>query len=143
MSEEEYSRHMDEFLEAYYGDGWVYIRQFIDKTTQLANDGCINIYEEPLQSITEAEYLANEYFFNSLWDKAEAIADDRLEYVQRSRLQWRCIQILIHPDDEAALAFAKDVEAYGIRWAEGNNNNKPVYQMDPFKALYPNLQEKG
>ena len=143
MSEEEYSRHMNEFLEAYYGDGWVYIRQFIDKTTQLANDGCINIYEEPLQSITEAEYLANEYFFNSLWDKAEAIADDRLEYVQRSRLQWRCIQILIHPDDEAALAFAKDVEAYGIRWAEGNNNNKPVYQMDPFKALYPNLQEKG
>ena len=140
MTEEEYYNHMNEFLEAYYGNGWVYIRFFIDKTTQLANDGCINIYEEPLQSITEAEYLANEKDFENWWNKAEMIAGDRLESVKRSRLQWRCIQILIHPDDEAALAFAADVEAYGIRWAEGNNNNIPVYQMAPFAPLYPNLQ---
>ena len=143
MTEEEYDRHMNEFLEAYYGAGWVYIRLFIDKTTELASDGCINIYEEPLQSITKAEYLANETDFENWWSKAEAIAGDRVDYVKRSRLQWRCIQILIHPDDEAALAFAADVEAYGIRWAEGNNNNKPVYQMDPFKDLYPNLQPKA
>ena len=143
MTEEEYDNHMNEFLKAYYGAGWVYIRMFIEKTTELAKDGCINIYEEPLQSITEAEYLANERDFENWWSKAEAIAGDRVEYVKRSRLQWRCIQILIHPDDEAALAFAADVEAYGIRWAEGNNNNIPVYQMDPFKALYPNLQAKA
>ena len=143
MSEEEYNRHMNEFLEAYYGAGWVYIRLFIDKTTDLAKDGCINIYEEPLQSITEAEYLANEVDFENWWSKAELIAGDRVEYVKRSRLQWRCIQILIHPDDEAALAFAADVEKFGIRWAEGNNNNIPVYQMAPFQALYPNLQKKG
>ena len=140
MSEEEYNRHMNEFLAAYYGPGWLYIRSYIDSTTALANDGCINIYEEPLQSITEAEYLKNEFNYTTWWDKAEAIAGDRLEYVQRSRLQWRCIQILIHPDDEAALAFAADVEAFGIRWAEGEGNNIPVYQMDPFKHLYPNLQ---
>ena len=140
MTEEEYSNHMNEFLKAYYGPGWLYIRLYIDSTTQLAKDGCINIYEEPLQSITAAEYLANELNFETWWSKAEAIAGDRVEYVQRSRLQWRCIQILIHPDDEAALAFAADVEKWGIRWAEGNNNNIPVYQMDPFKHLYPNLQ---
>ena len=140
MTEEEYSNHMNEFLKAYYGPGWLYIRLYIDSTTQLAKDGCINIYEEPLQSITAAEYLANELNFETWWSKAEAIAGDRLEYVQRSRLQWRCIQILIHPDDEAALAFAADVEKWGIRWAEGNNNNIPIYQMDPFKHLYPNLQ---
>ena len=143
MTKEEYDRHMNEFLKAYYGAGWIYIRLFIDKTTELVNDGCINIYEEPLQSITKAEYLANEKDFESWWSKAEAIAGDRVEYVKRSRLQWRCIQILIHPDDEAALAFAADVEAYDIRWAEGNNNNMPVYQMEPFKALYPNLQKKA
>ena len=140
MSEEEYDRHMNEFLKAYYGDGWVYIRQFIDKTTQLANDGCINIYEEPLQSITEAEYLANEFFFDNLWEKAEAIAGDRAEYVHRSSMQWRCIKILLHPNEEDALAFTAEIEEMGIRWAEGNNNNIPVYQMDPFKSLYPNLQ---
>ena len=143
MSEEEYYQHMNEFLKAYYGNGWIYIRLFIDKTTELAKDGCINIYEEPLQSITEAEWLANERDFENWWSKAEAIAGDRVDYVKRSRLQWRCIQILIHPDDEAALQFAADVEAYGIRWAEGNNNNIPVYQMEHFKHLYPNLQPKG
>ena len=144
LSEEEYSRHMNEFLKAYYGDGWVYIRQFIDKTTQLvANaDSCINIYEEPLQSISKEEYLANEFFFENLWSKAEAIAGDRAEYVHRSRLQWRCIQILLHPDDEVALAFAEEIEALGIRWAEGNNNNIPIYQMEPFRPLYPDLQPK-
>ena len=144
MSQEEYDRHMNEFLKAYYGDGWVYIRQFIDKTTQLvANaDSCINIYEEPLQSISKEEYLANEFFFENLWSKAEAIAGDRAEYVHRSRLQWRCIQILLHPDDEVALAFAEEIEALGIRWAEGNNNNIPIYQMEPFRPLYPDLQPK-
>ncbi len=144
MSQEEYSRHMNEFLKAYYGAGWVYIRQFIDKTTELvANaNSCINIYEEPLQSISKEEYLANEYFFEELWSKAEAVAGDRAEYVHRSRLQWRCIQILLHPNNEAALAFAEEIEALGIRWAEGNNNNIPIYQMDPFKGLYPDLQPK-
>lgn len=142
MSEEEYSRHMDEFLQAYYGAGWVYIRMFIDKTTELvANDNsCINIYEEPLQSISKEEYLANETDFETWWSKAEAIAGDRVEYVKRSRLQWRCIQILLHPDNRAALDFAADVAFYGVRWAEGNNNNIPIYQMAPFKDLYPDLQ---
>ena len=144
MSQEEYDRHMNEFLEAYYGAGWVYIRQFIDKTTQLvANDqSCINIYEEPLQSISKEEYLANEYFFENMWSKAEAVAYDRAEYVHRSRLQWRCIQILLHPNDEEALAFAAEVEKLGIRWAEGDNNNIPIYQMSFFSDLYPDLQEK-
>ena len=140
MSEEEYDRHMNEFLEAYYGAGWIYIRQFIDKTTQLANDGCINIYEEPLQSITEAEYLANEFFFDNLWEKAELIAGDRSEYVHRSSMQWRCIKILLHPNDETALAFAAEIEEMGIRWAEGDNNNIPVYQMEHFRSRFPNLQ---
>ena len=140
MTEEEYYAHMDEFLQAYYGEGWTYIRKYIDTTTELAKDGCINIYEEPLQSITEAEYLAYENDFDNWWDQAEALAGDRLEYVKRSRLQWRCIKILLHPDDEAALAFAADVAAYGVKWAESAGNNKPVYQMDPFKHLYPNLQ---
>jgi hypothetical protein len=142
MSQEEYDRHMNEFLEAYYGAGWIYIRQFIDKTTQLvANaESCINIYEEPLQSISKEEYLANEFFLNNLWEKAEAIAGDRYEYVHRSSMQWRGIQILLHPNDEAALAFAAEIEEMGIRWAEGENNNIPIYQMAPFQSLYPNLQ---
>ena len=135
MSEEEYYAHMDEFLEAYYGAGWQGIRKYIDKTTELAYDGCINIYEEPLQSITEQEYLDNEADFEEWWNTAEELAGDRLEYVQRSRLQWRYIQLLLHPDEEACQQFVRDVENYGIRWAESSKNNKPINEM--FPSLYP------
>lgn len=31
MSEERYNEYMDEFLQAYYGEGWRYIRRYIDK----------------------------------------------------------------------------------------------------------------
>ena len=135
MSEEEYYTHMDEFLEAYYGEGWQGIRAFIDLTTELAYDGCINIYEAPLQSITKTEYLEYEEQIEAWWNTAEELAGDRLEYVQRSRLQWRYIQLLLHPDDEACAQFVADVEAYGIRWAESDKNNKPLNEM--FTNLYP------
>ena len=137
MSEEEYYMHMDEFLAAYYGEGWEYIRKFIDKTTELAsnNGSCINIYEEPLQSITKEEYLAHEADFNAWWDAAMELAGDRVGYVGRSRMQWRYIQLLLHPDEKACLQFVADVGIYGLRWAESTKNNKPLDQM--FPDLYP------
>ena len=143
MSEEEYYRHMDEFLEAYYGEGWQNIRSFIDLTIELvANEGsCINIYEAPLNSISKAEYLQYEEQIEAWWSTAEELAGDRLEYVQRSRLQWRYIQLLLHPDDEACAQFVADVEAYGIRWAESAKNNKPLDKM--FTNLYPVGGESG
>ncbi len=143
MSEEEYYTHMDEFLEAYYGEGWEGIRAFIDLTTELvSNEGsCINIYEAPLNSITEAEYLEYEEQIEAWWNTAEELAGDRLEYVQRSRLQWRYIQLLLHPDDEACAQFVADVKSYGIRWAESDKNNKPLDEM--FPDLYPDGGNAG
>ena len=143
MSEEEYYRHMDEFLEAYYGEGWQGIRAFIDLTTELAaNEGsCINIYEAPLNSITKEEYLAHETDIEAWWNTAEELAGDRLEYVKRSRLQWRYIQLLLHPNDEACAQFVADVKGYGIRWAESSKNNKPLNEM--FTNLYPVGGETG
>ena len=143
MSEEEYYGHMDEFLEAYYGEGWEGIRKFIDLTTELAGNenSCINIYEAPLNSITEEEYLAYEEEIEAWWNTAEELAGDRLEYVQRSRLQWRYIQLLLHPDKEACQQFVEDVNGYGIRWAESDKNNKPLNEM--FPNLYPNDENPG
>ena len=135
MSEEEYYTHMDEFLEAYYGEGWIYIRLYIDRITLMANDGCINIYEAPLEAITEAEYKGMANTFENWWSHAELIAGDRADAVKRSRLQWRYIQLLIYPDAEACAEFVKEVEDYGIRWAEGANNNLPLNEK--FPELYP------
>ena len=38
MSEEEYYNHIDEFLQGYYGEGWIYIKQFIDYTKEEMKD---------------------------------------------------------------------------------------------------------
>ena len=143
MSEEEYYMHMDEFLEAYYGEGWEGIRAFIDLTTELAanENSCINIYEAPLNSITAEEYLQYEAQIEAWWNTAEELAGDRLDAVKRSRLQWRYIQLLLHPDDEACAQFVADVKAYGIRWAESDKNNKPLNEM--FTNLYPVGGETG
>ena len=143
MCEEEYYRHMDEFLGAYYGEGWEAIRKFIDLTTELAgNEGsCINIYEAPLNSITKEEYLEHEEDIEAWWNEAEALAGDRLEYVQRSRLQWRYIQLLLHPDREACDQFIQDVNNYGIKWAESDKNNFPLDYM--FPDLYPDGGNTG
>ena len=135
MSEEEYNRHMNEFLEAYYGPGWIYIRQYIQYSINMAADSCINIYEAPLQSITEAEYRQMDATFSGWWERAELIAGDRADAVHRSALQWRYIQLLLHPDEEACAQFVAEVEAYGIRWAESDGNNKPLNEM--FTNLYP------
>ena len=135
MSEEEYNRHMNEFLEAYYGPGWIYIRQYIQYSIDMAADSCINIYEAPLQSITEAEYRQMDATFSGWWERAELIAGDRADAVHRSALQWRYIQLLLHPDKEACAQFVAEVEAYGIRWAESEGNNKPLNEM--FTNLYP------
>ena len=137
MSEEEYYTHMDEFLEAYYGAGWSYIRKYIDKITELADDGCINIYEAPLEAITAEEYLANEADFEDWWNKAEEATANykELANVRRSRLQWRYIQLLIHPDAEKCAQFTTEVNLYGIRWAESGGNNKPIDKK--FPELYP------
>ena len=137
MTEEEYYNHMDEFLKAYYGDGWMYIRQFIDKTTELAANGGYKvnsdetegaavcgqgIYDHPLTVITKQEYLDNEELFDELWTKAELLAGDRVEYVKRSKMQWRLTKLYLHPNAEEAQQLIDDAKAAGVVWKEGLPN---------------------
>ena len=131
MTEEEYYRHMDEFLEAYYGEGWEYIRKYIDKTTELASDGCMFIYESPFEGITEQEYRANEEDFEAWWSAAEELAGNRTKYVRRSRLQWRYIKLLLHPNEVDEAALYSDITFYNIRWAESNAYNYPPRKLFP------------
>ncbi|MBQ7335102.1 MAG: DUF4838 domain-containing protein [Clostridia bacterium] len=133
MTEEEYYGHMDEFLEAYYGAGWSYIRAYIDKLQELAWDSCskTSVTETPFTVITKLEYLENEEYFDFLWDNAEANAGDRAEYVHRSRFQWRYIQLLLHPDEIACLLFTDELTSYNIRYAENNTYNVSVDKRFP------------
>ena len=140
MTREEYSNHMNEFLKAYYGDGWEYIRAFIDKTSELASNGGYKldgneaetnavcgqgIYDHPLTVITRQEYLDNEVYFDELWANALAAAGDRVEYVKRSMMQWRLTKLYLHPNAEEAQKLIDDAKAAGVVWKEGNPNVLP------------------
>ena len=136
MSKEEYYGYMDEFLKAYYGEGWTYVRAFIDKTTELAANGGFKldgnelattpvcgqgIYDHPLTVITFSEYLENEEYFDELWAKAKELAGDRIDYVKRSEMQWRLTKLYLHPNAEEAAALIADTRELGVVWKEGNS----------------------
>ena len=154
MSEEEYSNHMNEFLQAYYGAGWTHIREFIDKTSKLAANGGYKlngeekptdavcgqgIYDHPLTVITRQEYLDYEIIFDECWMLAKDKAGDRLAYVERSEMQWRLTKLYLHPNAEEAQKLIDDAKAAGVVWKEGN----PNVQADSDLSLSPYYWKYG
>ncbi len=122
MSDEDYHAYMDEFLAAYYGEGWESIREYIDWSCALAAKKHMNIWN-PMTSVLgikrseRAEVLSR---WDEAWDRAEALAGDRLDAVKRSRLQWTCVRLMFSPDAEMARAFLDEIERQDIRWNEWN-----------------------
>ena len=120
MSKTEYYTHMDEFLAAYYGEGWEYIRKYINTFTQYANasTGGMGIYNYPFGVLSKDSLKSLADTFNEWWDTAEAMAGNRLEYVQRSRWQLRYLLLYVHPDKAEAEALVAAVEGNGTKWSE-------------------------
>ena len=119
MGEEEYYAHMDEFLAAYYGDGWAYIRMYIDKTSEMYSSGCYNMYTHPLNIVPAEEFRTMQAAFTEWWQKAEALADEaRVDNVRKSSLQWRFF--LARFDQSLQPAFEQEVRDRGIYWSEDN-----------------------
>ena len=122
MTEEEYYALMDEFLAAYYGDGWTYIRMYIDKTSEIYEDYCGNMYMHPLARVPAEEFITMLDTFTDWWTKAEELADEaRKDNVHRSSLQWRWF--LARFDKTLQPEFEQEVKDYGIWWGEGNQHN--------------------
>lgn len=120
MSKEEYDTHMNEFLAAYYGDGWENILKYINGCTQFASISTagMGIYSHPLTVLPQSILSSMESTFNGYWDAAEAAAGDRLEYVQRSRWQLRYLMLFVNPNKEEAEQLIKEVEGNGTKWSE-------------------------
>ena len=127
MSEEEYNRHMDEFLAAYYGEGWKNIRKYIDKTEELSQGNHLVIYSHPYDVIAKEDYLAIEADFDTWWESAEKMAGDRAPFVRRSRLQWRYVKQMLHPTDsnDAYDLFYEIYRVYDVLFAESYQYNCP------------------
>jgi hypothetical protein len=122
MSEEEYYRHMDEFLAAYYGAGWESVRQYIDWTCARAEKKHMNIWNpiSAVFAIKEDEREEITAMLEGYWDRAEELAGDRLDAVKRSRLQWECVKLMLKADKERARAFLDELKERNILWCEWN-----------------------
>ena len=120
MSNTEYYAHMDEFLAAYYGEGWQNIRQYINTYTQYAkmSTSGMGLYNYPFGVLSKDSLKSLKDKFNSWWDAAEAQAGDRLEYVQRSRWQLRYLLLYVEPDKTEAEKLVAEVEGNGTKWSE-------------------------
>ena len=96
MSREEYERHMNEFLQYYYGDGWEYIRRYIDATyTRIGEVSHFN-HAADLKTVfnvrrTDVEAIEFLDAMCGLFDKAMAVAATP---EQQARLRKGSIQIL-------------------------------------------------
>jgi hypothetical protein len=127
MSAGEYYGLMDEFLEAYYGAGWRYIRAFIDWSCSAVSNSHMGCYPRPFQMIPRKKYLAVEDAIESWWEKAEEMAGDRVEAVRRSRIQWRYIRLMLHPDPAGARQLKETIEKEQIQWREGCRNYDDIH----------------
>ncbi|MBQ7931578.1 MAG: DUF4838 domain-containing protein [Clostridia bacterium] len=118
MSSVKYHKYMDEFLAAYYGEGWRYIRAYIDLMGSFTQERHMGIFEKPFNYLDESKVAAMEDTLDSLWDKAEAMAGDSLDYVKRSRIQWRWMKLELHPDAEEGRKLYAECAERNIKWNE-------------------------
>lgn len=114
MTDEEYDGYMNDFLEGYYGDAAPYIRKFIDFTLEASAGKCFDVWQAPFDIISQEVYETRFDEIEGWWDDAEAAAGENLERVQRSRLQWTYIKLLMDRDDEDTRAFLSTVRDLGI-----------------------------
>ena len=121
MSEEEYNRHMNEFLEDYYGAGWQHIRAYIDMTTELAAKGEVGIYHTVGQmmspDMSSEEMLALGEDVVALWEKAyeEADTEAHKAHVEKSMVQAYYVGQLRGPKRKEYITRMYEIcEKYGI-----------------------------
>lgn len=115
MTDEEYEKHVANFMKAYYGDGWEYLRQYISLYESYAGrDGLHYDYDmgiidpdgqtasSPAVSLLipqdkVSEFLAKAY---ELWSKAEELAtDEQLTRILKDKTQLVYLDLCLTMDD--------------------------------------------
>jgi len=118
MTAVEYNRCIDEFMAAYYGEGWRYLRAYVDLMESFTKGRHMGIFELPCNYLDYEKMAAMEETFDQWWDKAYTLAGDRAASVERSRFQWRHLKLELHPDPVAGRAFYEECRARNIKWNE-------------------------
>ena len=123
MSEEEYNRHMNEFLEDYYGAGWRHIRAYIDMTTEAAAKCEVGIYDTVRhmmqQGMSNDEMIAFGEDVVDMWEKAYEEADTEVHkaHVEKSMVQAYFVGQLRGPKRKEYVTRMYEIcEKYGITY---------------------------
>ncbi|MBR6515101.1 MAG: DUF4838 domain-containing protein [Clostridia bacterium] len=132
MSDEEYSYRMNGFLKTFYGDGYTYIRQYIDKLGDIADQQCTGTHVEIDKTYNLKLVYPVSAELDALWDKAEAAAktEDQLYEIQKYRLSWTYLMQCARYEndyvngDEATRAqylavnekLSNDIVKFNVKW---------------------------
>ncbi len=122
MTKEEYDNHINEFLAAFYGDGWQIIREYFDFVHDLAdkNGRCFCGFNSPEQMFGDHAFAPYNDQLVEWFDKAEEMAgtETQLLHVRRLRISMDFVRIgsihksVMDSGDEAKIAaMTAEVEA--------------------------------
>ena len=78
MSKEEFQKHIDEFLEGYYGEGWKFIKKYLKYSERICNELGSTLPQNIIPVPQNKDGRYDETFFRKseyLFEKAKALAD--------------------------------------------------------------------
>lgn len=117
MEKDEYGRHINEFLQGYYGDGWEYIRKYYDFIDTTSNaQGDFGIYHAPEEMYRYADFNERHEEISGWFDAAEAAATTELQlaHVKHTRLSFTYLKwyflydkYVFASEDQATIDAAK------------------------------------
>ena len=118
MTEEEYWGYIEEFMKAYYGDGWTYILEYINFAYELQSENEWHLWtmEKWYDIITEEQYREHYDYMMGLWEKAEELAQtEEMKYrVRRDSTQMKFIELCLAYEDYADSPRTAEDEAYYV-----------------------------
>ncbi|MBR5515544.1 MAG: DUF4838 domain-containing protein, partial [Clostridia bacterium] len=116
ITEKEYWARIDEYLKEYYGDGWTYIREYIDYTWELSQENEWHVWwnEDWNDVISEEQYRENYDYLMGLWEKAAALAQtEEMKYrVERDSTQMKYIELCLAYEDYADTKSDEDLAIF-------------------------------
>lgn len=125
MSRGEYDYKLNSILKARYGDGWKYLREYIDDLYELAQAKCHPFYSTAAGYYDYSSVNEKADEIDLLWDKAEAAAtDEQKERIEHERISW---------------LYLKQCAAYDTDYTDGSEQSRAEYAAEN-ERLYQLMQ---
>ncbi|MCR5055472.1 MAG: DUF4838 domain-containing protein [Clostridia bacterium] len=121
MTRDEFNSLADDFLEGYYGPGRKYVKEYIEKTSKLASESHMGIYDSLENNLTlggkDRKAVIEE--LEELFDRAIEVSDEEhFENVDKSSIQVKYAKLLTLWDEKSSPAelshLCKMIQNYNI-----------------------------